>query len=60
MERSRAVVSPPAENRLAAIRITSSTSGNVPSGNVAVARPVMTSSAQVRVRRSSMYAVNWA
>ena len=42
--RSRAVVSPPAENRLAAISVTSCTSGSDPSGKVAVARPVITSS----------------
>ena len=55
--RSRAVVSPPAENRLAAISATSCTSGTDPSGKVAVARPVITSERGAR-RHSSMYAVN--
>ena len=44
MVMSRAVVSPPAENRLAAILMTSSTGGSVPSGNVAWAISVMMSS----------------
>ena len=42
--RSRAVVSWPAANRLEAIFITSSTGGREPSGKVAVASPVITSS----------------
>ena len=53
MPRSRAVVSWPAAKRLAAMRMTSSTGGSVPSGKVAVARPVMTSCWGLR-RRSSM------
>ena len=44
----RAVVSLPAENRLAAIRMTSSTGGSVPSGKVACAISVMTSSRGLR------------
>ena len=47
------VVSLPAEKRLAAIRMTSSTGGNVPSGNVACAISVITSSRGF-ARRSSM------
>ena len=42
--KSRAVVSWPAANRLEAIFMTSSTGGSDPSGNVAVASPVITSS----------------
>ena len=49
----RAVVSLPAENRLAAIRMTSSTGGNVPSGKVACAISVITSCWGL-ARRSSM------
>jgi hypothetical protein len=52
-ESRRAVVSWPAANRLPAISATSWTSGIVPSGNVAVAKPVITSSRGLR-RRSSM------
>ena len=48
----RTVVSCPAANRLAATRTTSMTSGIEPSGNVAVASPVRTSSRGLR-RRSS-------
>ena len=50
--RRRTVVSWPAENRLAATRTTSITSGVDPSGNVAVASPVRTSWRGSR-RRSS-------
>ncbi len=50
---SRAVVSLPAENRLAAMRMTSSTGGNVPSGKVAWAISVITSCCGC-ARRSSM------
>jgi hypothetical protein len=50
---SRAVVSPPAAKRFAAIFITSSTGGSVPSGNVANAISVMMSSRGF-CRRSSM------
>ena len=55
----RTVVSCPAANRFAATRTTSMTSGSEPSGNVAVARPVITSSAGSR-RRSSTYSVKRA
>ena len=48
MTMSRAVVSPPAENRLAAIFATSSTGGSVPSGKVACAISVMMSSRGLR------------
>ena len=50
--RRRTVVSCPAANRFAAMRTTSITSGVEPSGNVAVASPVSTSSRGSR-RRSS-------
>lgn len=49
----RTVVSPPAANRLAATRTASMTSGVLPSGKVAVATPVSTSS-RGDARRSEM------
>ena len=51
---SRTVVSWPAEKTLVATRTTSATSGIVPSGKVAVASPVSTSS-RGSARRSSTY-----
>ncbi len=54
---SRTVVSCPAANRLAATRTTSMTSGVDPSGKVASARPVSTSSRGF-ARRSSTYSPN--
>ena len=55
----RAVVSLPAENRLAAIFMTSSTGGSVPSGNVACAISVMTSSRGYATAVLDV-AVNWS
>ena len=53
VDMSRAVVSLPAVNRLAAMRMTSSTGGSEPSANRAWAISVMMSSRGSR-RRSSM------